>query len=467
VQSSHTFTIGSAVFDERNLVSAAGLLPVMELAEQTGLSRLIGERVDLPSTRVASGAVNPAGKLTTIIAGMMCGADSIDDVNLLRAGGTPRVFHEVYAPSTLGILLREFTFGHANQLAAVAREHLVALARRVPLLPGIEQRAFLDIDSLLRPVYGPAKQGASFGHAKIAGRALLRRGLSPLVTTLSTTRAAPVIAEAWLRGGKTGSGRGAARQVKQAVATARAAGSSGTIMLRGDSAFGTKKVIGACLDEQVEFSLTLSRNKRLTKAIEAIDDDAWTPVHYPGAVEDPDTGALISDAEVAETSYPLTIRGHGRVTARLVVRRVRDANYPDALFPVWRYHPFFTNSDLPSTEADLTHRKHAIVETTFADLIAGPLAHLPSGRFAANCAWLACAVITHNLLRAAGTLAGGEHAVARGATLRRDLVTVPARYAAPARKPTLHLPAHWPSQIRWKTLWDNIIGYGPAIPRAG
>ena len=131
VQSSYTFTVGSAVFDEQNLVSAAGLVPVLELAEQTGLSRLIGEHVDLPSTRVKSGAVNPAGKLTSIIAAMMCGADSIDDANVLRAGGTPRVFDEVYAPSTLGIFLREFTFGHANQLAAVARAHLVALAQRV------------------------------------------------------------------------------------------------------------------------------------------------------------------------------------------------------------------------------------------------------------------------------------------------------------------------------------------------
>ena len=122
---------------------------------------------------------------------------------------------------------------------------------------------------------------------------------------------------------------------------------------------------------------------------------------------------------------------------------------------------------LPTAEADLTHRKHAIIETTFADLIDGPLAHIPSGLFAANCAWLACAVIAHNLLRAAGTLAGGEHAVARGATLRRDLINVPARFAAPARKPTLHLPAHWPWQTGWKTLWDNVIGYSPAIPRAG
>ena len=467
MQSSYTFTVGSAVFDEHNLVSAAGLIPVLELAEQTGLSKLIGEHVDLPSTRVASGAVNAAGKLSSIIAGMICGADCIDDVNVLRAGGTPRVFDEVYAPSTLGIFLREFTFGHANQLAAVARAHLAALAKRTPLLPGIEQRAFLDIDSLLRPVYGNAKQGASFGHAKIAGRALLRRGLSPLITTLSVPTAAPVIAEAWLRSGKTGSGRGAARQVKQAIGTARAAGAIGTIMLRGDSAFGTKKVIAACLDEQIEFSVTLSRNKRVTKAIDSIEETEWIPVHYPGAVLDPDTGALISDAEVAETTHTLAIRGHGRVTARLVVRRVRDANSPDGLFPVWRYHPFFTNTTLPTADADLTHRKHAIVETTFADLIAGPLAHLPSGRFAANCAWLACAVITHNLLRAAGTLAGGDHAVARGATLRRNLITVPARFAAPARKPMLHLPAHWPWQTGWKTLWDTIIGYSPAIPRAG
>ena len=317
MQSSHTFSTESAVFDERNLVSAGGLVPVLELAEQTGLSRLIGEHVELPSTRVRSGAVNPAGKLTTIIAGMMCGADSIDDANLLRAGGTPRVFDEVYAPSTVGILLREFSFGHANQLAAVARAHLIALAARTPLLAGTDERMFLDIDSLLRPVYGHHKQGASFGHAKIAGRALLRKGLSPLITTLSVPTAAPVIAEAWLRSGKTGSGRGAARQLKQAATTARAIDPDATIMARGDSAFGTKKVIAALLDEQIEFSLTLSRNRRVTTAIQAIDDAAFTPVHYQGAVEDPDTGALISDAEVAETTHTLNylVRRRGMLTS--------------------------------------------------------------------------------------------------------------------------------------------------------
>jgi hypothetical protein len=466
MHSSYTFTADSAVFDEQNLVSAAGLVPVLELAEQTSLSRLIDEHVDLPSTRVKSGAVNPAGKLTSIVAAMACGADSIDDAGVLRAGGTPRVFNEVYAPSTLGIFLREFTFGHSKQLAAVARAHLVELAARTPLLAGADERMFLDIDSLLRPVYGHHKQGASFGHAKIASRALLRLGLSPQITTISTASAPPVIAEAQLRSGKAASGRGGARQVKQAITTARAVNPDATIMVRGDSMFGTKKMISACVADGVQFSLSVSRNKRISAAIAAIDEATYTPVHYPGAVEDPDTGALISDAQVAETPYTLRLTRGRTLTMRLVVRRVKDARYPDALFPVWRHHPFVTNSALPVAEADITHRRHAIIETTFADLIGGPLAHIPSGLFAANCAWLACAVITHNLLRAVGTLAGGDHTVARGATLRRDLVNVPARFAAPARKPMLHLPAHWPRQTGWKALWNNTIGYPTIQPRA-
>jgi hypothetical protein len=262
MHSSYTFTTESAVFDEQNLVSAAGLVPVLELAEQAGLSRLIDERVDLPSTRVRSGAVNPVGKLTSIIAAMACGADSIDDAGVLRAGGTPRVFDEVYAPSTLGIFLREFTFGHANQLAAVARAHLVALAARVPLLAGAEERVFIDIDSLLRPVYGHQKQGASFGHAKIASRALLRLGLSPQITTISTAQAPPVIAEARLRSGRAASRRAAASQIKAAIGTARACGRTGTILVRGDTAFGTKIADGdrACRRKPIpELSVCVAR----------------------------------------------------------------------------------------------------------------------------------------------------------------------------------------------------------------
>jgi hypothetical protein len=162
----------------------------MGLAERAGLSELIAERVTFKRTRVASAAVNPPGKLASIIAGMAAGADSIDDLDLVRSGGMPRLFTQVNAPATLGQFLREFTHGHTLQLVSVLRAQLVGLVRNGQLLPGIEERAFIDIDSLLRPVYGHAKQGASFGHTKISGRQVLRRGLSPLATTLSTARAA-------------------------------------------------------------------------------------------------------------------------------------------------------------------------------------------------------------------------------------------------------------------------------------
>src|SRR5258705_4906571 len=373
------------------------------------------------------------------------------------------LFGGVYAPSTIGTLLREFSFGHARQLESVLRHHLAALCDRVDLLPGADERVFIDIDSLLRPVYGHAKQGASYGHTKIAGKQVLRKGLSPLAATISTDTAAPVIAGMRLRAGKSGSGKGAARMVAQAIAPARAAGVSGQILVRGDSAYGNGVVVPACRRAGARFSLVLTKNPAVAAAIDAIADHAWTPVRYPGAVRDPDTGAWISDAEVAEIPYTAFTSTRQRVTARLIVRRVKDARYPDALFPVWRYHPFFTDSTEPVTEADITHRRHAIIETVFADLIDGPLAHMPSGRFGANSAWILCAAIAHNLLRAVGVLAGGGHAVARGATLRRRIVTLPARLARPQRRPILHLPSHWPWASAWTTLWHNTIGFSPPI----
>jgi hypothetical protein len=157
-----------------------------------------------------------------------------------------------------------------------------------------------------------------------------------------------------------------------------------------------------------------------------------------------DTGEWISDAEVAETVYTALAGTRHEVTARLVVRRVKDKNPDDALFPVWGYHAFFTNIALSTVEFDLTHRQHAIVETTFADLIDGPLAHLPSGDFDANAAWAVCAAIAHNLLRAAGSLTSTFRAKARSATLRKHLVCVPTRLARPQGRPVLHLPEHWP-----------------------
>ena len=207
MQVSHTFTPQSAVFDEDNLVSCAGLVPVMALAEQAGLSELLANKIHIAAPRVKSGSANPAPKLATLIAGMCAGADYIDDVDLVRAGGMKTLFHRVYAPSTVGTLLREFTFGHARQLDSVLAEHLAGLCERVNLLPGAQARAFIDIDSLVRPVYGHAKQGASYGHTKIAGKQVLRKGLSPLVTTISTDTAPPLVTGIRLRAGKTNSGK--------------------------------------------------------------------------------------------------------------------------------------------------------------------------------------------------------------------------------------------------------------------
>jgi hypothetical protein len=409
--------------------------------------------------------VNPAGKVTSIIAGMAAGADCIDDLQVIRSGGMPRLFGEVYAPATLGQFLREFTHGHTSQLASVARQHLINLAERTDLLPGIGHQAYVDIDSLLRPVYGHAKQGASFGHTKIAGRQVLRKGLSPLATTISTRTGAPVVAGIRLRAGKAGSGRGADSMVTEAVKTARAAGATGKILVRGDSAYGTSAVVNACLKARVQFSVVLTKNSSVNKAIDAIPEDAWTPVQYPGAVVDPDTGELISDAEVAETEFTAFASTEHPVTARLIVRRVRDQTKLDELFPIWRHHPFLTNSNEPTTAADLTHRRHAIIETVFADLIDGPMAHMPSGRFASNSAWAICAAISHNLLRAVGTLSKDKLAVARGATLRRQIVNVPARLARPQRRPVLHLPEHWPWAQRWLAIWHGVFrpATGPPV----
>lgn len=232
-------------------MSCAGLVPVLALAlaEQTGLSEF-----RLGQTRIRSARVNPAGKLSSVVAGMCAGAVSIADLEVIRAGGTARLFGGVYASATMGQLLREFSHGHSSQLASVARAHLLALVERTGCLAGIQTQAYVDIDSLLRPVSGHAKQGASFGHAKIAGRQVLCRGLSPLATTISTDSGAPVIAGIRLGAGRAGSGKGAASMEREAIRTTRAAGATGAILARGDSAYGSAAVIGVALRESAQFS---------------------------------------------------------------------------------------------------------------------------------------------------------------------------------------------------------------------
>ena len=450
-----------ATFDDPNLVSRAGLVPVMALAQRAGLAGLAGEHV-----RVARRCgVNQQVKVPGIVAGMIGGADSIDDLDLLRHGAMPVLFGGIRAPSTLGSFLRSFTWGNVLQLGKVNRLLLAELARRAPLLPGKGTLAFIDIDSQQKRVYGHKKQGATFGHTKIQGKSLLVRGLNALAAAISTPLGAPVIAATRLRGGNAASSRGAASFATEAVHTARATGCTGTLVVRADSAFYSAAFTSAVRAAGAFFSVTVQMNPHVQAAIAAIAEDAWRPIQYPRAIWDDQLRRWISDAEVAEARYTAFTPEKGKaITARLIVRRVKDLNRQAAggqgeLFDVWRYHAVFTDSPFVTLQAEAQHRDHAIVEQVLADWTSGPLAHLPSGSFPANAAWLACAAISHNLLRAAGSLASFAYAKARGATLRRDLIDVAARTARHGRgEITLHLPEGWHREQEWMNLFEAATG---------
>jgi len=435
----------TAVFDDPNLVSCAGLAPVLQLAERAGLQRLVGEHLQLGKP----GGVNVHLKVPALVGGMIAGADSIDDMDLLRHGAMSRLFAGVRAPSTLGTFLRAFSFGHVRQLDAVASRLLINLARQAPLLPGADQLAYLDVDDTLKQTYGYAKQGAGRGYTGV-------KGLNALLAIVSTPRSAPVITAARLRKGSTNSARGAHRFVTDALITARKAGASGVLVLRADSAFYGHDVIAAALRRGARFSITARQDRAVRKAIAHIDPGAWTTIEYTNAVFDQQSQQLISDAEVAEITYTaFTSRPKAQhIGGRLIVRRVKDMNPSNQseLFTAYRYHAVFTNSPLPMLEAEKAHRAHAIVEQVIADLKNGPLAHLPSGHFWANSAWLVCAAIAFNLTRTAGALASTFHAKATTGTIRAQLITVPGRLARSARRLTLHLPTGWPWQRAWTQL---------------
>ena len=315
---------------------------------------------------------------------------------------------------------------------------------------------FIDIDPTHRRVYGHAKQGAEVGRLKG------ERTLHPILATLSTPMARPVIGAVRLRRGKAADVRGAERFVAEALAIAKETGATGTAGRARTASSTHADVVAACRRASARFSLTVRMNPPIAAAISRIDEDAWTPIRYPDAFVDPDTGEMVSDAEVAETSYTaFTGRKKAeQVTARLIVRRVRRLNAEAAqgqgeLFTAWRYHPVFTDSPFTMLHAELDHRRHAVVEQAIADGKSGPLAHLPSGNFQANAAWLTLWAMSHNLLRAAGSLASAFHARATTATLRAHLVHVPARLARTARtKLTPICPSTGPGATPSPSLFD-------------
>jgi hypothetical protein len=378
---SHTRAATAAVFDDPNLVSSAGLVPVLALAESAGLAGLAGEHLSVPTDKGAHAGL----KVASLVAGMVAGADSIDDMSLLRHGGMGRVFEGAYAPSTLGSFLRSFTFGHVRQLDAVASRFLTGLAAHSPQAAATQQsggRVLVDVDDTIVEVHGYAKQGAGFGYSGV-------RGLNALLAIVSTAGSAPVIVAQRLRKGSCGSPRGAKRLVADALKTVATLhrGHGLRPLVRADSAFYGAATVGAAIRGGADVSVTVRMNPKVRAMIAAIADDAWTTIEYPDAVYDEASRSWVSRAEVAEIGFTAfsSKKAAERVPGRLVVRRIPDLNPrrkdgQNALFDTWRFHAFFTTTDpadLDTVAADTTHRGHAIIEQVHADLKNSALAHLP------------------------------------------------------------------------------------------
>jgi hypothetical protein len=467
MQLCHTRAATSVRFDDPNLVSAAGLVPVLALADAAGLATLAGEHLSVPGDKGANAGL----KVASLVAGMVAGADSIDDMALLRHGGMGRVFVRAYAPSTLGSFLRSFTFGHVRQLDAVASRFLTGLAADAPqVLSGrTSARVLVDVDDTIIEVHGHAKQGAGFGYSGV-------RGLNALIATATTTGSAPVVVAQRLRKGSCGSPRGAKRLVADALTTVHTLHGRTAVkpLLRADSAFYGAPTIGAAVRGGAEVSVTVRLDPKVKAAIATIGEHSWTPIEYTDAIFDEASGTWLSHAEVAEVPFTAftSKKATDQVPGRLVVRRIPDLNAEKnktagqgTLFDTWRFHAFFTTTDpadLDTVAADKTHRGHAIIEQVHADLKSSALAHLPSGKFTANAAWLVLAVIAFNLTRTAATIAGSDLARATTATIRTKLISIPARVATSARRVTLHLPTAWP----WESAWTRLFTHscGPPTP---
>jgi hypothetical protein len=318
-------------------------------------------------------------KVASLVAGMVAGADSIDDMALLRHGGMGRVFARAYAPSTLGSFLRSFTFGHVRQLDALASRFLTRLAaqgeRAAQVVgDGTGGRVLVDIDDTIIQVHGHAKQGAGFGYSGV-------RGLNALLATVTTSGSAPVVVAQRLRKGSCGSPRGAKRLVADALKTVRTLHpGQGKPLLRADSAFYGAPTVGAAVRAGAQVSVTVRLDPKVKAAITTISEHAWTPIEYTDAIFDEVSGTWVSRAEVAEVPFTAfsSKKATDQVPGRLVVRRIPDFNAEKkkatgqgTLFDTWRFHAFFTTTDptdLDTVAADKTHRGHAIIEQVHADL---------------------------------------------------------------------------------------------------
>ena len=407
------------VFDDHRLVANAGLLLPATLAQHLGLRELVDHHLDLGC---APGRANTGDKLLTLVASALAGGDFIDDADALRAGGTVGVLGcVVKAPSTLGTFLRSFRWGHVRQLDRVSRQ-LLARAWAAGAGPG-DSPLTIDLDSTICQTYGLDKEGARDHNYTGA------RGYHPLLAIAAGTGD---VLMSRLREGRANTARGAAHFLRETVGRVRYGGASGQLTVRADSGFYAHALVAVCREMGVCFSITIRQHKGLRELIEAIPEQDWTPIPY----------WMDGAADVAETTYTPFQSEPGAAPVRLIVRRVKPTPGSQlALFATYSYHGFITDRDGETLELEADHRRHAEIENAIRDLKHGVgLNHLPSGRFAANGAWLAVQVMAHNLARWTARIGLAERTVTTK-TLRRRVFALVGRITCSARRLTLHLPS--------------------------
>ena len=373
---------------------------------------------------------------------MAVGGTHIDHVDRLRAGATGAVLgFGPAAPSTVGTFLRAFTWGHVRQLDRAAGE-ILRRAWAAVGGPGADPMT-IDVDSTVCEVSGKKKAGAAYGHTE-------QLGYHPLVGVRAETGE---VLHSRLRGGS--SQRGGEHFIAETVARARRAGAEGELTVRADSGFFSYDMLDRLDRLKVRWSVTIPQYAHVKAAIAKIPEADWAPIAYSAGGE----------AHVAETALVAGRRGDER-RLRLVVRRTRLTGAAQSeLWADWRHHAFVTDrNDLDTAAADAYHRAHATVELAIRDLKNNTgLAHLPSGSFAANAAWLTCAALAHNLFRWIDRLGGGRrgNTLTVGRTVANRLLTLPGRIADRAGRTVLRLPARWP----WATAFQNTLTDIRALPQ--
>jgi hypothetical protein len=438
MRSSHTLDRLDTVFDDDRLVPDAGLILPATLALHLGLGALVEEHLDLGRT---AGRGNVGDKFLTLVMSALAGGDHIDHVDALRAGGTGRVLgFTVKAASTVGTFLRSFRLGHVRQLDRVSRE-LLARAWSAGAGPGAAPFT-IDLDSTICETYGLQKEGAlHHGYTGV-------RGYHPLLAVAAGTGD---VLMARLREGRANTARGADHFLAETIGRVRYAGATGQLTMRADSGFYAHAVVAVCRKQRVRFSITVRQHKGLRTLIEAIPEAAWTPIPY----------WIDGGADVAETVYTPFKGQQDALPVRLIVRRVRPTPGSQlSFFTTYAYHAFITDRDGDTLTLEADHRRHAEIENAIRDLKYGVgLNHLPSGRFAANGAWLAAQVMAHDLARWTARI-GLDEGIVTTKTLRRRLFGLPGRLTRSARRVTLHLPACWP----WAEAFHTVLARFRAIP---